>query len=196
MLEPAHVCILFADLQEGTVQHNQTNQPHTLRRAAKTMAQLTKTLDLPVIFSLVPSLDSQGRLSPVITELQDECPDAPQFLRSTASALADQATRSAIQTTGRNVIGICGVATEVVVLHSAIDAKAAGYQVRVVLDACGGLSARTEDAAIRQMEAAGVVTTSVASFATEMVSQLSAPGGGPGPVIIAINELSGIHTAL
>jgi len=29
------------------------------------------------------------------------------------------------------------------------------------------------------MEAAGVVTTSVASFATEMVSQLSAPGGRP-----------------
>lgn len=142
------------------------------------MAQLTKTLGLPVIFSLVPSLDSQGHLSPVITELQDECPDAPQFLRSTASVLADQATRSAIETTGRNVIGICGAATEVVVLHSALDAKAAGYQVRVVLDACG-LSARAEDAAIRQMEATGVVTTSVAAFATEMVSQLSAPGGRP-----------------
>ena len=34
--------------------------------------------------------------------------------------------------------------------------------------ACGGLSARTEDAALRQIEAAGGVTTSVISLVTAM----------------------------
>ncbi len=82
MLEPAHVCILFADLQESPVQHNQTNQPHTLRRAAKTMAQLTKTLDLPVIFSLVPSLDSQGGPYP-LRWTPDEIAAVPEHRRLT-----------------------------------------------------------------------------------------------------------------
>ena len=43
------------------------------------------------------------------------------------------------------------------------------------LDVCGGLSLRTEEAAIRQMERAGVKTTSVASFATGRIEGAAQP---------------------
>jgi hypothetical protein len=48
------------------------------------------------------------------------------------------------------------------------DVIAAGYRAYVPVDACGGLSQRTEDAALRQIEAAGGVTTSVVSLVTAM----------------------------
>lgn len=41
------------------------------------------------------------------------------------------------------------------------EAIAHGYQVYVPVDACGGMSARAEEAAFRAIEVAGGVTTSV-----------------------------------
>jgi len=160
-----------------------------LRRAAGTLAHVATILDLPVIGSVVPA-GPEGA-SELIGEIREQLPLMPVFMRYTASAWADQVTQAAVRGTGRPILGICGVATEVVVLHTALQAQAAGYGVRVIIDACGGFSTRTEDAAIRQMEALGVVVTSVASFATEMVSKLGSPEHGPGPIIPAIYNMAG-----
>ncbi|MBX7555716.1 isochorismatase family protein [Streptomyces sp. tea 10] len=77
----------------------------------------------------------------------------------------------------RRALAICGVTSEIVVLHTALDAIAAGYEVSVLLDACGGLSPRTEQAAFRRIEAAGGRITSVASFATDLVRDFTTPTG-------------------
>jgi nicotinamidase-related amidase len=55
------------------------------------------------------------------------------------------------------------------VLRAVLDARAQGYEVLVPVDACGGMSQRTEGAALRQIEAAGAITTSVVSIATKLV---------------------------
>jgi nicotinamidase-related amidase len=49
-----------------------------------------------------------------------------------------------------------------------LDARAEGYEVLVPVDACGGMSERTERAALRQIEAAGADTTAVVSIATKL----------------------------
>ena len=53
-------------------------------------------------------------------------------------------------------------------LRTALSALESDYRVQVPVDACGGLSARTDEAALRQIEAAGGVTTSVISLVTAM----------------------------
>lgn len=63
------------------------------------------------------------------------------------------------------------------ILHTALAARRHSMAVSVAIDACSGLSRRTEDAAIRQMEAAGVVTTSVASLATGWLDTASPEQG-------------------
>ena len=70
----------------------------------------------------------------------------------TASPFLDEATRAAIAAPGRQHLVVAGFATEAVVLHTVRDAIAAGYQVYVPVDACGGMSSRTEDTAFRQIE--------------------------------------------
>jgi nicotinamidase-related amidase len=72
---------------------------------------------------------------------------------------------------------VAGVATEVIVQHSALSGTARGYQVQVIVDACGGLTQRTEDAALRRLTQAGVVITSVASLAGQLAGDFTQPRG-------------------
>ena len=96
-----------------------------------------------------------------------------EYPRMSASPFLDEATCAAIAATRRQNLVIAGFATEVVVLHAVRDALAAGYRAHVPVDACGGMSSRTEDAAFRQIEAAGGVTTSVVTLVTAMVPDVS-----------------------
>jgi nicotinamidase-related amidase len=73
---------------------------------------------------------------------------------------------------------LSGVASEIVVQRTALDALAAGYEVLVAVDACGGIDARTEDAAWRRVTAAGGTTTSVATFAAELAGDFTTGSGG------------------
>ena len=50
----------------------------------------------------------------------------------------------------------------------ALTASDQGYRVYVVLDACGGMSERTEQAALLRMAKAGATTVSVMTLAGEM----------------------------
>ena len=113
-----------------------------------------------------------------------------QLPRSSFSPLFDEATRTAIAATGRQHLVIAGFATEVVVLHAVRDALAAGYRVLVPVDACGGMSSRTEDAAFRQIEAAGGITTSVVTLVTAMVPDVSTDLGRQALEILQLLRLA------
>ena len=114
-----------------------------------------------------------GQRPELIPELARETEGVAQYPRLSASPFLDEATRAAIAATGRQHLVIAGFATEAVVMHGVRDAIAAGYQVYVPVDACGGMSSRTEEAAFRQIEAAGGVTTSVVTLVTALAPDFS-----------------------
>jgi Isochorismatase family len=112
-----------------------------------------------------------------LPDLAKETEGAPQLARMTADPFLDRQTREAIDAVKRPVLVIAGFATEAVVLHAALSALESDYRVQVPVDACGGLSARTEDAAFRQIEAAGGVMTSVVSLVTAMAPDFAQEPG-------------------
>jgi hypothetical protein len=156
-LEPADVQLLFADLQTRIVARSKTTEPKALRLAACVLAQLARAFSLPVTISTVPEGEDAPELIP---ELAKEADGAPQFLRTGASPFLDKKTKMALNSHGRKTLVICGFATEVVVLHAVTGAIEAGYRALVPVDACGGMSERTEAAALRQIEAFGGEVTS------------------------------------
>jgi len=170
ILDPNTVQVLFADLQPQIVARSKTNTPDALARSAAVLARVARLLHLPVHLSVVPE---GGQPAQCIPELSREAEVVAQLPRISFSPFFDEATRDAIAATGRQHLVIAGFATEVVVLHAVRDALAAGYRVYVPVDACGGMSSRTEDAAFRQIEAAGGVTTSVVTLVTAMVPDVS-----------------------
>ena len=166
--------VLFCDLQKEIVKHSQTTSPRALASAAGALRQLARLFALPMIVSVVP----EGKQPPqLIDELLDATEATPQRQRSTVGLFGDAPTSAAIAQSGRKVLIVAGFMMEAVVLNTVLEALDDGYKVLVAVDACGSSSARTEAAVLRQMEAAGAITTSVVSIGTKLSPDLSTERG-------------------
>ena len=102
----------------------------------------------------------------------------PVFPRQRAATFEEPAIRAAVAATGRKTLALAGIVTEIAVLHGTLSAIREGYTVHVLLDCCGGLSDRTEHAALRQMEQAGAILSSVPSFYTTIAGDFTKPEAG------------------
>jgi nicotinamidase-related amidase len=173
-LDPSTTVVLFADLQEGIIELAATNEAPRLRRAVAALAKLARLFELPAIVTTAPSQTGAIR---VIPEIAAALGELPPNTRTTTDAFLHAPTRDAIAQTGRQTLLIAGVATEIIVQHSALSAVARGLHVQVVVDACSGLSARTEDAALRRLTQAGVVTTSLPSIAGQLAGDFTQQKG-------------------
>ncbi|MEU2021515.1 isochorismatase family protein [Streptomyces sp. NPDC016469] len=179
MIDPRTVQVVFADLQDSIVALSRTNSPTAIRRSAAALGQIAQVLDIPFSVSAAPRPDGPG----IIAEL----PEAPPYVRGGPSCWDDRPWREAVAARGRGTLVLCGVTSEIVVLHTALDALADGFDVIVPVDACGGMSERTETAALRRIEAAGATVSSVASLTTGMVRDFTDPTGRQ--VITALHAL-------
>jgi len=99
------------------------------------------------------------------------------FVRTTPNSMNDEPIRAALKASGRKVLLVSGVATEVAVQLPALTAAAEGYDVHVIVDACGGVTERSEDAALRRLTQGGVKTSSLLSLIGELAGDFSQPKG-------------------
>lgn len=156
--------IVLADLQpEILAAANKTTTEISIHRAASVLMEGANVLDIPVFLSAVPL---QSNTEP---KLIDELGTYPIVVRSTAGVFDDEISRQSINSHQRRVIVLGGVATELAVLQAALGARRLDYTVYLLTDLCGGLSDRTEQAAFRQLEATGVVLSSVAAFLSSLM---------------------------
>jgi nicotinamidase-related amidase len=173
-LDPGAAVVLFADLQKGIVELSTTLEEARLRRGVGVLAQLAQLFSIPVVVTAAPSSPGGPEIVPEIGQALGE---VRPLVRNTTDAFTHAPTREAIERTGRRTLLVSGVATEVIVQHSCLSAAARGYAVQLVVDACGGISPRTEDAALRRLVAAGVVPTSLASLAGQLAGEFTQPRG-------------------
>jgi len=158
--------VLFADLQTGIVELSQTNPVNRLQTGVRALAKLAKLLGIPAVVSGVRGED--GKPSKMIPQIADGLGDLPTHHRTTCDSFLNEEIVSAIKGTGRTTLLISGVATELAVQLPALTASDLGYKVFVVLDACGGMSERTEQAALQRMAKAGATMVSVMTLAGEL----------------------------
>ena len=165
--------VLFVDLQEGIVEASRTQSSLDVRRGVKALAKITHALGLPHFASVVPM--GPESVPPLLAEIVHELPLIKPHLRKTFSAMMDDTLTGFLAETGARRIAIAGVLTEVAVLRTALDAQRLGFEVELIIDACAGMSTRTEQAALAQVSGAGGIVTSVASFASALCPDLSSP---------------------
>ena len=164
---------LLCDLQPEIVARSKTIDRDVLSKSAGVLLEIAKLFSLPTTLSVVP----EGNKAPeLISELRGSG-FAQEKLRASASPFLDEATRNVLARSRRKVLIIGGFATEAVVLHAVLDARAQGYGVLVPVDVCGGMSERTEQAALRQIIAVGATTTSVVSIATKLAPDFTTDPG-------------------
>jgi nicotinamidase-related amidase len=165
-IDPQDAVILFADLQSGIVELTQTNLLPKLKTAVLGLAKLAKLFDIPVIVSGVE--DEDGSPAKVLPEIAQALGKLPTYHRTTCDSFLNTDIADAIKASGRKTLLISGVATELAVQLPALTATDLGYCVYVVLDACGGMSERTEQAALLRITQAGATAVSVMALAGEI----------------------------
>jgi nicotinamidase/pyrazinamidase len=92
--------------------------------------------------SRVTSVVSKGRSSAAYSGFQGD--------------LEGQELESILRTAGVNGIDVCGLATDHCVRATALDAISRGFEVRVLVDLCAGVSPETASAALEELARAGV----------------------------------------
>ena len=165
-IDPQDTLVLFADLQAGIVELTQTNPLDRLQKAVRALAKLTRLLAMPAVVSGVRGED--GSPAKVIPQIAEGLGELPTHHRTTCDSFLNEEIVSVIRATGRRTLLIAGVATEIAVQLAALTASDQGYRVYVVLDACGGISERTEQAALHRLAKAGATTVSVMTLAGEL----------------------------
>ena len=169
---PNDSLVLFADLQEGIADLPLTVAADRLKKGVRNLAKLAKLFELPVIVTAVPGEDGTAKVMPEISEALGTI---PTHFRSTADSFRTEGIAQAIRDSGRKTILISGVATELAVQLPALTGVDLGYRTFVVIDACGGTSDRTEQAALSRIVAHGGSVVSVMTLAGELAGDFSQP---------------------
>ena len=92
--------------------------------------------------------------------IQAVLPSVTAIERRNMNLWEDETVRAAVVETGRRRLLISGLLTEACVSFPVLSALKDGFEVFVVADACGGLTATSHDLALRRMAAAGASMTS------------------------------------
>jgi nicotinamidase-related amidase len=178
------VQILFVDLQDALTQGSRSVPPTALRTNAGVLAKIANLLHIPMTFSLVPVKGKPGELIPELRAYSDAHNTSQRLL---APSFTDRAMVASLANNQRNTLIICGFASEVAVLESALGAIDGGYTVHIPVDVIGSASSRTESAVLRQMELAGAVPTSIISLAAKWSPNFSEEPGAS--VLAAFSEI-------
>jgi nicotinamidase-related amidase len=148
-----------------------------LKRNALVLAKAAKVLNMPVV--LTSSMEEQAQ-GPLLSELEEILPEqfASRVKRfGVVDAMNDPNFAAAVKATGRKNLIMAGVTTDVCVVYPAMRAVNEGYDVQVVVDACGSPTKLADETALRRMEREGVALTSTVQLVAELAQNWTTPEG-------------------
>jgi nicotinamidase-related amidase len=157
LLTPQDSALLLIDQQAGLAFGVGSIDRQTLLSNTIALARTADVFGLPIVASTSASKVYSGPLMPAIHQV---IPGVQPIERRNMNVWEDAAAKDAVVGTGRKRLLISGLLSEACVSFCALSALADGYDVWVVADACGGLTAMSHELALRRMEAAGVKLTS------------------------------------
>ncbi len=140
-------------------------EPAAIEAAAGKLVAGAGVLGLPV----VATEQYPAGLGATVPGIADRWPRGTRPHDKVAFSACIDPVRTDLAAAGRSTVLICGIETHVCVLHTALDLAAAGYVPAVAVDAVGSRRAIDHTTALRRLEQAGAVLTTVESALLEMV---------------------------
>jgi nicotinamidase-related amidase len=157
LIQPAQCALLLVDHQAGLAFGVGSSDRQVLLNNAVALAKVAIAFGIPVVASTSASKVYSGPLMPAI---QAALPGLKSIERRNMNVWEDEAARTAILNTQRRRLLVSGLLTEACVSFPVLSALSEGFEVFVVADACGGITASSHELALRRMEAAGARMTS------------------------------------
>jgi nicotinamidase-related amidase len=157
LIEPKDCALVLVDQQAGLAFGVGSIDRQMLLNNVIALARTATVFGMPIVASTSATKVYSGPLMPAI---HAAIPEVVAIDRRNMNMWEDDAARGAIVATGRRKLIFSGLLTEACATFPVLSARAAGYEVHVVGDACGGLTPVSHDLAMRRMEAAGAKPTS------------------------------------
>lgn len=153
LLRPEDSIVVLIDHQPFQFTNLHSHEPTMIVNNVIGLAKGAKVFDVPTILTTV--LEERGGY--LLKGLQDTYPDQKPINRTFINTWEDPAVTDIVKKSGRKQLIFAALWSEVCLAMPAIQAAGEGYEVFVVTDASGGVSAEAHDMAIRRLVQAGVV---------------------------------------
>jgi nicotinamidase-related amidase len=152
LLTPDNCVVALIDLQPQMLFGVANFDRQTIINYNVALSKAARVFDVPVVLTTVETKSFSGNLWP---QIQAIFPGQTPIERSTMNSWDDQNFVAAIEKSGRKKIVVSGLWTEICVALPTIQAIADGYEVYVVEDCCGDVSALAHDNAMKRIVQAG-----------------------------------------
>jgi nicotinamidase-related amidase len=152
LLTPHNCIVALIDFQPQMLFGVSNFDRQTIINNVIALAKAAKVFDVPVVLTTVETKSFSGNMWP---QLQAVFPDQAPIERSTMNSWDDKNFVAAIEKTGRKKIVLAGLWTETCVALPTIQAIYDRYEVYVVEDCCGDVSALSHENAMKRMIQAG-----------------------------------------
>jgi nicotinamidase-related amidase len=153
LLRPQDSVLVLIDHQPYQFANLNSHEPTMIVNNVVGLAKGAKAFDVPTILTTV--IEERGGY--LIKQLQDVFPDQKPIDRTFINTWEDEKVVEVVKATGRKQLILAALWTEICLAMPTIQALAEGYDVFIVTDASGGVSAEAHDMAVRRMVAAGAV---------------------------------------
>lgn len=163
LLRPADSILVLIDHQPYQFANLHSHEPTMVVNNVVGLAKAAKVFGVPTILTTV--LETRGGY--LIKALQDVFPDQKPIDRTFINTWEDPAVTDLVKKSGRKQLILAALWTEICLAMPTIQALAEGYDVFIVTDASGGVSAEAHDMAVRRLVTAGAVPMTWMAVAAE-----------------------------
>ncbi|MDC0721802.1 hydrolase [Nannocystis bainbridge] len=164
LLTPDNCVLVLIDHQPFQFANLHSHDPTMIVNNVIGLAKTAKAFKVPTILTTV--LEERGGY--LIKGLQDVFPEQKPIDRTLINTWEDKKVVDAVKATGRKKLVLAALWTEICLAMPTIQALGEGFEVYIVTDASGGVSAEAHDMAVRRMVQAGAVPITWMVFGSEL----------------------------
>ena len=176
MISKSNSAILLIDHQDMTVGWIQSQPKDLVVANVRMLARIGSELGVPL---LVTSTMEQ-QIGTNIKDVQETAPAAyaARVKRGgTLNCFLDPAFKSAVAKLGRKSLILAGLTTDICLFHTSVGALKEGYEVSIVADACGSMSALADSVTFDRMRGLGMTVTAGNQVLTELFTDFGTAEG-------------------
>jgi nicotinamidase-related amidase len=165
LLAPGDHTLIMIDFQSQMAFATKSIDPVNLRNNAALVANAARIFNVSIIPTTVAEKTFSG---PMFDEIKAAFPNAKFFDRTSMNTWEDKAVIKEVNRIGKGRIVLAGLWTSVCIVGSALSALDQGFEVHVIADACGDVSAEAHDRAMDRMVQAGARPMTAVQYLLEL----------------------------
>jgi nicotinamidase-related amidase len=181
--------IMLVDHQTMTIDWVKSLPKATTIASCRVLARMALAYEMPLVLTTT----MEDYVGPTIPDISELAPDAfgLRYKRGGELSCWDaEDLRSGVQALARPNIILAGLTTDICLFWAAVDAQKLGYNVMVVADACGTMSALGDTLTYDRLRGFGITVTVVTQVVTELVGNFGTPEGQKAQTIMGDEIIS------